>query len=146
MRVIDSSIEIAAAPEEVWAVLTDFSRYEEWNPFVIRAEGEATVGTTLTLDIRPPGGTASTHHPTVRIAEPGRHLRWLGTAGKPWLLSARHDFVLEPAGTGTRLRHSETFTGLLVLPLKRTLDQSEKGFAQLNQALKERAEGHRPAS
>jgi hypothetical protein len=143
MRVIDSSIEIAATPEEVWAIITDFGKYEEWNPFILHAEGEAVAGATLRLHIRPPGGTGMTHQPTVLVAEPARHLRWLGRTSIPWLLSARHDFVLEPIGEGTRLRHREEFAGLLVFFLKRTLNQTEKGFAALNQALKHRAE--RPA-
>ncbi|SDI32212.1 SRPBCC family protein [Nonomuraea jiangxiensis] len=75
MRVIDSSIEIAAPPEEVWAILTDFAKYEEWNPFILQAEGTAAAGATLRLNIRPPGGTA---RPSPARWSPSSGERWTG--------------------------------------------------------------------
>ncbi|MFC4147280.1 SRPBCC domain-containing protein [Micromonospora mangrovi] len=140
MRTIDTSIMISATPERVWEILTDLPRYEEWNPFVRRAAGRPAVGEVLALFIQPPGEKGMTHHPTVTVAEPARHFQWLGKVAVPGLFGARHEFVLEPTGEGTRLRHRETFTGLLVPFLKRTLDRTETGFGQLNRALKERAE------
>ncbi|GAA5037462.1 hypothetical protein HNP84_003135 [Thermocatellispora tengchongensis] len=140
MRTIDTSIVIEAPPQAVWDVLADFAGYAEWNPFIVRAEGEAVAGSVLSLHIRPPGGAGMTHHPTVLVAEPARHLRWLGKVAIPGLLAARHDFILEPHGQGTLVRHREVFTGLLVPFLRRTLRRTEEGFAALNAALKERAE------
>lgn len=140
MRTIETTVVIGAPPQDVWAVITDFGRYEEWNPFILHAEGEAVAGSTLRLHIRPPGGKGMTHQPTVLIAEPPRQLRWLGRVAVPGLFSACHDFLLEPTAEGTRLRHREVFTGLLVPFLRRTLKQTEEGFAALDQALKERVE------
>lgn len=34
MRTISASVDIAASPEEVWAVLADLDSYGEWNPFI----------------------------------------------------------------------------------------------------------------
>jgi hypothetical protein len=34
MRAISATIDIAAAPERVWAVFTDLDSYPEWNPFI----------------------------------------------------------------------------------------------------------------
>jgi hypothetical protein len=146
VHTIESSIVINTAPQEVWAVIVDFGSYAEWNPFILRAEGEAAVGTTLKLYIEPPGGKGMTHQPTVLVAEPARHLRWLGKVALPGLFAARHDFILEPVPEGTRLRHSEVFTGLLVFFLRRTMKRTEEGFAALDRALKDRAEGRVPKS
>ncbi|GAA4663069.1 SRPBCC domain-containing protein [Amycolatopsis dongchuanensis] len=139
MRILDTAITIGAPPEAIWAVLTDFARYEEWNPFIRRGEGEAVNGSTLTLDIEPPGELRRTHRPVVLAAEPGRRLVWLGRI--PVLLAGRHEFVLEPDGAGTRLRQREEMRGLLVPFLRRVLDHTEDGFVAMNHALKRRVEG-----
>ena len=44
---IRSEIDIEAPPEAVWAQLADLGRYEEWNPFITRAEGTAEAGQRL---------------------------------------------------------------------------------------------------
>ena len=36
-------------PEAVWAVLMDFSKYPEWNPFILSIEGPAEVGAKLNV-------------------------------------------------------------------------------------------------
>jgi hypothetical protein len=140
VHTIDTGVTIRAAPSEVWAVLVDFDRYAEWNPFILRAEGNAVEGNVLKLHIRPPGGNGMDHQPTLLIAEPTRHLCWLGTAFLPWLFAARHEFIVETIDEGTRLRHREVFTGLLIPFLQQTLRRTEAGFEMLNQALKERVE------
>jgi hypothetical protein len=144
MHTIDTAVTIDATPAAVWHVLTDFDRYDEWNPFILRASGRVAVGETLELHIRPPGGRTSTHRPTVVAAEAGRRLTWVGAASPRWLLVAEHDFqlALDTTGTGVRtvLRHRERFTGILVPFLRTTLRRTARGFAELNQALKERVE------
>lgn len=140
MHTIDTVITIEAEPETVWSILVDFARYEEWNPFILRGTGQAVVGQTLKVDIRPPGDKEMTHQPTVITVEPARHLAWLGKVSIPGILAARHEFVLEPAGTGTELRQKEGFSGLIVPFLKATLRRTEQGFHEMNQALKARAE------
>ena len=43
---IDTTLDINAAPDAVWDVLTDFASYKEWNP-AMRIEGAPEVGTKL---------------------------------------------------------------------------------------------------
>jgi hypothetical protein len=140
-RQLQSTIEIAAPAERVWAILTDFGSYPEWNPFILSIEGAAREGAALKVRIAPPGGRAMTFKPTVMAAERERLLRWLGRLGLPGLLDGEHSFRLDPAGEGrTRFVQSERFTGLLVRFFGKTLAQTERGFAQMNEALKRRAE------
>jgi hypothetical protein len=140
VRVITTSITITAEPQVVWDVLVDFDRYAEWNPFIVRAEGRAVEGTSLQIDVQPPGGRVMTHHPAVVRIEPARRLEWLGRLSIPGMFAGRHEFVLEPGSGRTLLHHHEEFTGLLVPLLGSTLRRTEAGFHALNAALKKRAE------
>ncbi|MFJ4981713.1 SRPBCC family protein [Streptomyces coeruleorubidus] len=70
MRRIASEVQISARPEEVWAVLTDFERFHEWNPFLMQAAGRAEPGQRLSLRFRLPGsGREMVFKPTVLVSE-----------------------------------------------------------------------------
>jgi len=72
---------------------------------------------------------------------------WLGRLVLPGLFDGRHRFELVPDGDGTRLVHTERFTGLLVPLLKKSLDtKTIAGFRAMNTALKARAEARDVAS
>jgi len=140
LRRIETAIDIAAPPRAVWDVLVDFAAYPDWNPFIRRLQGEARVGARLEVTVQPPGGKPMTFRPTVLAAEPARELRWLGRVLMPGLFDGEHGFRLEPTAGGCRLHHGETFGGLLVPLFGKMLDDTERGFAALNAALKERVE------
>ena len=140
MRRIETAIDIAAPPLAVWNVLVDFAAYPDWNPFIRRLQGEATVGARLEVTVQPPGGKAMTFKPRVLAAQPARELRWLGRVLLPGLFDGEHQFRLEAVGGGCRLHHGETFRGLLVPLFGRMLEGTDEGFTALNQALKERVE------
>ena len=140
MRAISASIDIAAAPERVWAVLADLHAYPEWNPFIRSASGQLAVGARLTLWLVPAEGRAMTFRPTVLAARPGELLRWIGRLIVPGIFDGTHQFALEDLGGRTRLIQSETFRGLLVPFTGKTIARTEADFHALNRALKERAE------
>jgi hypothetical protein len=140
LRRIETAIDIAASPRAVWDVLVDFAAYPDWNPFIRRLQGEARVGARLEVTVQPPGGKPMTFRPTVLAAEPARELRWLGRVLVPGLFDGEHGFRLEATAGGCRLHHGETFGGILVPLFGKMLDDTERGFAALNAALKERVE------
>lgn len=138
---ISHEIEIDAPPAAVWSVLADTEAYGEWNPLVRRLDGDLRKGARLEARIEPPGGRGMTFRPTVLAAEPGRELRWLGRLLVPRLFDGEHRFALEPlAGGRTRFVQSERFRGLLVRPLRTTLERTRLGFELMDEALKARAE------
>lgn len=139
MRVIRTEIDIDASPAAVWAALTDFAGYPEWNPFITEASGTLAVGEILTLRMVS-GGKAQTFTPEVLAVREGAELRWLGALRWSWLFSAEHRFELAAVGDGTRLVHSEVFRGVLVPLLRAMIDRTERDFGDLNAALKERVE------
>ena len=141
-RELRTEIEISAAPERVWQVLMDFESFPEWNPFMRRASGEVKEGARLEIHMQPSGSRGMTFRPTVLKAEPNRELRWLGRLGIPGVFDGEHSFTIEPLD-GNRLRfvQSERFTGVLVpLMMLMVEKDTQRGFEEMNQALKERAE------
>jgi hypothetical protein len=131
----------------VWAVISDFPAYGEWNPFIRRISGELREGARLEVRIEPPHARATTFKPTVRSVEPDRELRWLGRLLVPGIFDGEHSLRIEPVeGTRSRFVQSERFSGILVGLVKGTLRKTDTGFEQMNAALKERVEqGARPA-
>jgi len=139
---LHTEIDIDATPETVWDVLTDLGGYLEWNPFIVESSGDVVPGNRLVNRMQPPGGRAMTFKPRVTIVEPHRVLEWLGVLGVPGLFDGRHRFELGPTPSGgTRIVHTERFTGLLVRPLRASLDtRTLEGITAMNAALKSRAE------
>ncbi|WP_367045430.1 SRPBCC domain-containing protein [Streptomyces sp. Je 1-332] len=140
MRRISASIEIDADPAQVWAVLSDFSAFKEWNPFLVEAGGTASPGARLSLRFRLPSGREMTFRPTVLVSEPGQLLRWRGRFGVPGIFDGEHSFELTAVAGGTRVVQSERFSGALVPFTGSVISDSERGFAALNEALKQRVE------
>jgi hypothetical protein len=139
-RRIATAIDIDATADAIWRVLVDFPAYPEWNPFICRIVGEARVGAKLEVTAQPANRKPMTFRPTVRVAEADRELRWLGRVLLPGIFDGEHAFVIEPRANGCRLRHEETFNGLLVPAFGAMLDDTARSFADLNAALKRRVE------
>lgn len=143
MKHLHTEIVIAAPRETVWAVLTAFEQYVEWNPFIVNVTGAPKVGNRLRVTLSPPGGRAMTFKPTVTEVVTGETLEWWGHLGVRGVFDGRHRFELHPDGDrATRVIQSEIFTGLLVPLMARSLDRNATaGFELMNQAIKERVEG-----
>jgi hypothetical protein len=139
VKTASATIGIEAPPMAVWAILSDLSRYPEWNPLFREASGEITVGNRITLrSAHPATGRMVTVQPRIIAAEPGVELRW--AASLPGIMSGEHSFSLSPVSGGTRLVQSESFRGLLVPFSGKTFASAEASFQALNEALKKRAE------
>jgi len=142
MKELHAEIEIQASVERVWQLLTDFEKFPEWNPFLRRASGRIAAGAKLKVFMQPSGASGITMRPKVVKVEPPRELRWLGHLLVPGLFDGEHAFIIEALGPGrVRFVQREVFTGILVPLFARMLDASTKrGFLEMNQALKSRAE------
>ena len=142
MTQLDTAIEIAATAKRVWAILTDFPAYPQWNPFIVSIEGRVKSGATLTLKLALPGKPAMTFKPRLKVVSAPRELRWIGQVLAPGLLDGEHSFEIESLTPDRcRLRHVEDFSGVFVPLFSPALQQATRaGFEAMNQALKDRAE------
>jgi hypothetical protein len=141
-RTIRSAIEIRAPIDTVWHVLTDFGAYPEWNPHIRRIVGTAKQGARLAIHSQPPGGRVVVMRPRVTTWAPPNELRWRATFLNRRLFSGEHGFKLEPtAANRVRFVQDETFSGLLVPIYSRLrLPRTRRGFDEVNEALRDRAE------
>jgi len=138
---LKTKIDINAAPETVWAVLSDLPSYPSWNPFIREATGILAAGEHLEIELQPERGRSMRFRPTVLAADEGRELRWRGRLAAPGVFDGEHRFTIEPTARGSRLVQEERFTGVLVPFLARGLRRgTPPGFERMNEAVKERAE------
>jgi hypothetical protein len=138
MTTVSAATWIDATPAAVWAVLTDLSRFPEWNPLFPAAAGDLAVGQRITLHRAPGGGFPATIRPRVTTLTPDSELSW--ESRLPGLIAGEHRFTLKPGNGGTLVLQRETLRGFLVRFSGHALDRAEAGFQALNAALKERVE------
>lgn len=141
-RTIRSAIEIRAPLDTVWRILTDFSAYPEWNPHIRQVRGKPRLGGRITIHSQPPKGSPVVLRPLLVAWSPPTEFRWRGTFVSRLLFSGEHGFKLEElAGARVRFHQDETFSGLLVpLYARLRLPKTRAAFAEVNEALRERAE------
>src|ERR1700737_1537855 len=104
---ISATIEIAAAPKQVWAVLADLASYPEWNPVFREVSGQLAPGNRITIkSTQPETGHTMTVKVKVLTAEPATELRWVSSV--VGLMTGEHSFILSPTSGGTQLVQTHT--------------------------------------
>lgn len=139
---LKTEITINATPDKVWAVLTDFKNYPNWNPFVTSLTGDVKVGNKIAVRIEPPGTSANSFKPTVTALETNKIFSWLGVVLFRGVFDGEHKFELIDNQNGTTtFVQSENFIGILVPFFKKILDNNtRRGYEAMNNKLKELAE------
>lgn len=138
---VAASLTIDAVPEQVWAVLVDFSHYEAWNSFVPKARASAQVGSRLAMRVQMRKNWLVGVSTRITIVDPPARLAWR-TRYPRWLLFSERTQVLTPLAPHlTHYQTSETFTGLLAPLLKFLLEKDlQRGFESMAHNLKRRTE------
>jgi hypothetical protein len=138
-QVVSSSTTVEGPKREVWAVLTDFERYEEWNPVVTSAAGEPVEGGDLELEVVLPGHDPESLDAKILIVRPERKLRWQDRLLLPGLRDWEYEFALEPLGGGRVLVVQQLRVEGLLAPFADT-DAAEEALELAAAALAERLE------
>lgn len=141
---ISTTIEIAATPEHVWAVLSDLASYPQWHPVFRAVTGQLAAGSKITITTAHPV-TDRTMTARVRVlaAEPTRQLRWVSNLG---VMRSERSFILTPEAGGTLLEQTATYRGILVRFPEKTITRIQDTFVAINQAIKQQAEARQRAS
>jgi hypothetical protein len=141
MSDVRTTLFIAAPPERVWQVLTDFRTWPEWNPTIPRIRGEVRVGATVRFRVRVEAMREFGLAAKIVRCEPNRELAWRGSAPLvPALAWGEHYYRLEASGEGTLFTHGEDYGGLLRLVMRGPpYDRAVRAFEATNRALEARA-------
>src|SRR5438093_13768282 len=98
MLELRTEIEIDAPAERVWAVLLDFERFSDWNPFIRSIRRQALVGSRLDVLLGASGTRPMRFRPTLKALVPNREPRWPGRVGPPRLVDGEHILQTEAHG------------------------------------------------
>ena len=142
MKEVRSEIAINTYPERVWRILIEFGAYDQWNPFIKKIIGHPTERSKIDIYIEAPSGKNRKYSPRITKIEEGHELRWFGKSSLPGFLNAEHIFTIEEVQPErVRFIQREVFDGLLTRVFAKRLDiDILKGFQDMNDALKRRAE------
>jgi hypothetical protein len=146
-RYYRDAVVVEAPRTAIWALLTDVEHYDDWNPYITRASGRATVGSELELRLEPAGEDAETHSAKVVIVRPRRKVEWETRmiVPVPGVLDHEQIFRVLPAGPGRwRIVQEARFEGLLA-PFA-DLDGEREGLARMVDALTEHAPRYQSSS
>lgn len=141
---ISTEIMIAARPELVWQVLTDFDQWPNFMPFLLslKHNGPLQSGSAFKVTMAQKGDKTITFKPKVVAWKPASLFAWQGQLFIPGLFDGCHIFELIQLPDGNTLfKHAEVFNGLLV-PLFKSMLVTETlpNFEATNLALKARCE------
>lgn len=138
---LHTEIVIEASVDKVWTILMDFDSYPEWNPFVKKICGNAEQGAIVEVHLQQPDGMLMRMKPRVTECNKKNRFSWLGHLFVPGLFDGEHLFELESVGVNTRFVQRENFNGILVGLFRKMLEtKTQKGFTEMNEAIKRRAE------
>lgn len=144
---LNTSIVIEAKPEKVREIFLDFKNYSQWNPFFtdikIYTPGITIPlpGTQLEVNMKLNGGNENIMYPIV-LMNNSDCFKWKGKLLFDFMFVGVHSFEFVPLDVdgqiNTKLVQSEDFSGVLSYVFEWTglKDKTEKGFNELNQALK----------
>jgi hypothetical protein len=112
-----SVIEIEAAPEVAWDVLTAIGRWPTWNPAVTSVSFGGEIGPGSAFRWKAGPGTITS---TIQEVEPVRRIAWTGTSLG---IKAIHVHTFEPSAGGTFVTTEESYDGVVARLLRGRLQK-----------------------
>lgn len=141
---VSETVEIAAPARVVWQVLTDMPRYNEWNPFCVRAESALEMGAAVNMKLvsYAAPGTLVPNCEYICALEPEHMLSWEMVHSDAWPYPARRDQVIEATGPDScRYVSTDAFLGANGIHVFRFAGPwIKRAFDDSGRALKARAE------
>ncbi len=143
MREISTEIEISAPATEVWRILMEFDRWEEWSPIINQASGEAFLGSKLSMTMigKEAGKDGPKYNPVITILDKPTSFRWRAKMLAGFVMTNDKVFELEETASGTRVIHKELFSGMMVPMFWSSVEKEVPSMLNsMNEALKAKAE------
>lgn len=129
--------DIAAAPDKIWALLTNTAGFSRWNSTVSSLKGRIATGERLELKV--PLDPKRTFRPRVTKLEENRFMEW--SDGMSPMFKGVRTFTLTPKGEGlTEFAMTEVFSGVMLPLIKKSLPDFGPPFETYAADLKRAAE------
>lgn len=137
MKKFETTIEIKAAPDKVWSILTNAEAYPNWNSTVEKVDGQIALGQKVTVYAKATPGRAFPLK--VSEFEPSKKMVWSG--GMPLgLFTGTRTYTLTPKGSSVVFNMREEFNGLMAPLITRSIPELQPAFDTFAADLKKRAE------
>ncbi len=135
-KTINTQIIINSTSEKIWEKLVDLENYPKWNPFIKEIIGELKISEIIKVKIQAENSSEMSFKPKILKLENNKLLIWKGKVIFKGLFDGKHIFELIDNENGTTtFKQSEEFSGILVRFIN--LENTKKGFEQMNRKLKE---------
>ncbi len=139
MKMFSASTKINAPSEKIWGILTDSSKYTEWDPGIISLDGKIAEGEKLTIYAKVSPKRAF----KVTVVEFNENRKMAWSSGMPLgLFKGIRTFTLEPLKNGVvNFKLQEVFSGPMLAMIGGSIPDMNPIFAEFVAGLKKRAEG-----
>jgi uncharacterized protein YndB with AHSA1/START domain len=130
------TIDIAAPPEKIWALLTDAAGFPTWNSTVTSIEGRIALGEKIKLKV-----PISTRVFSLKVTELEANKRMVWADGFAPMFRGVRTYTLTPTSDGkTGFSMVEVFSGLMLPMIAGSLPDFAPSFEQYAADLKKAAE------
>jgi hypothetical protein len=137
MKEFSVKINIKASPDRIWSILTEASRWLEWNTTITRIEGKIAPGEKVTVYSKVSPGRAF----PLRVSEFSPPKRMVWSDGSPMFFRGERSYDLSAKSDGSvDFEMREVFSGLMAGLITRTIPDLQPSFLEFGAALKNRAE------
>lgn len=137
MKSFTVTTTIDAAPEAIWAILTDAPAYPSWNTTVSGVDGRIAPGETVTVHAKISPGRAF----PVKVVAFDAPRRMVWSSGMPLgLFKGERVFELRPQPGGVAFSMREDYTGAMAGMITKSIPDLQPAFDEFAACLKARAE------
>src|SRR6266704_424184 len=116
VRTATTFMSIDASAEKTVQVLTDFEKYPEWNPYIVKVapQGQASTSPRRFRVVERAAGRSSSH--TVQLVSIDKHgFEWTGHSWPGFLLNWTERFTVVPVDSShCRLEVAQSYQGVLL--------------------------------
>ena len=111
--VVSDVVEIDAPASQVWAVMVDFERYPEWNPFTFKVETTLELGAPVVLHLPDPAkpGETFTTLEQISVIVADAHLQYNTGDSIPGVHAVRDQWVRSLGDERCSYQTTDVFTG-----------------------------------
>lgn len=145
LKELKAEVRILSSADTVWSVISDFSRYSDWNPIIKRIKGELKLGAKLEIHLTTVGGKTRIYYPEVTKVEPPNEIRWYGKFFFSGIFSGERILTIENISENEVVFiNKEIFSGIGVkFTPKKMENDIISSFESMNNSLKNLIERNR---